>query len=148
MGFGRIQDRLAFQAVQLGDAVMRGAATALAQLPLKTREYEVMNCIRTAGGQSQQDLSRALGLFAPGLVGVIDGLQDRQLVVRTRNLVDRRRHMLTLTEAGAALLDRADARLIELEERLFEGLTPRQRRAFTELSARATGLFGGGGHDD
>ena len=64
-------------------------------------------------------LNRTLGLYAPGLVGLIDGLQDKGLVTRGRSGTDHRRYVLLLTKPGRELIRKADLVVSALEGELL-----------------------------
>jgi DNA-binding MarR family transcriptional regulator len=72
-----------------------------------------------AGQITQVDLSREVHLGASTLVGVIDRLQDKGLVQRTRDREDRRRILISATPAGHAKASQAPE---PLQRRLERGL--------------------------
>jgi DNA-binding MarR family transcriptional regulator len=115
-------------AVRLGELVLARAETALAPLGLTALAYDTMNCILQGHGMSQQELSRRLGIYAPKVVGLLDGLETQGLVERRVSPNDRRRHELLLTPKGQALLKRAVAIGAALEEELF-GCVPAKDKA-------------------
>ncbi len=129
-------ERMSYLAVKLGELIMRRAETALAPLGLKPREYNVMTCIFAGEELSQRDLSRTLGLYASGLVGLLDNLQEEGLIARKRSQMDRRRHVLALTEAGKSLLQKAGLVVTALEDELFGGLSAREQGALRQLVAQ------------
>jgi DNA-binding MarR family transcriptional regulator len=131
-----VEERLSYLAVKLGEMVIRQADAVLAPLGLKPREYNVMTCIACGDDVSQQDLVRMLGIYAPGLVGLLDILQGKALVDRRRSTTDRRRHILSLTNAGRALLARADVVTAGLEDDLFGGMTEPEKLALRALIKR------------
>ena len=67
----------------------------------------MLTFVRAADGLSQQELSARLGLDPTIVVGLVDGLEDRDLMSRRRDPADRRRNVLSVTAAGEAL--QADA---------------------------------------
>lgn len=107
--------------VRLADIVMARAQAALAPLELTPLAYETLLCIHEGNGLSQQELSRQLNMYAPKMVGLIDGLEGRGLVERRVSPSDRRRNTLHLTAEGAALLKRASVIAAKLEAELFAG---------------------------
>ena len=122
-------------AVRLGEMVFARAEAALAPLGLAPLAYDAMVCILEGHGMSQQDLSRRLGIYAPKMVGVLDGLEKRGLVERKVSSTDRRRHELRLTPAGHDLVQRGTAIGTALEHALF-GCVPDQDKARFEALVR------------
>lgn len=123
-------------AVRLGELVLAQAEAALAPLELKPRAFDTMLCIRDGDGISQQDLSRKLGVYAPQMVALIDSLEVRGLVSRKVSPTDRRRHELSLTPAGAALVRKASTIAQRLEKDLFGSVSVEDRRRFEALVRR------------
>ena len=123
-------------AVRLGELVLARAGAALAPLDLKPLDYETMACVLHGHGMSQLDLSRRLGIYAPKMVGLLDGLEQRGLVARKVSQVDRRRHELLLTAKGHKLLQRAMAVGAALEEELFGRVPEQDKERFATLVER------------
>ena len=123
-------------AVKLGDMVFARAEAALAPFGLTPLAYDAMVCILEGHGMSQQDLSRRVGIYAPKMVAVLDGLQKRGLVERQVSAADRRRHELKLTPAAHALLDQATAVVAAVEDELFAGVSAEDRARFAALVSR------------
>jgi DNA-binding MarR family transcriptional regulator len=123
-------------AIRLGELVFARAENALAPLDLTPLAYETMTCIADGQGRSQQDLGRRLGIYAPKMVGILDGLQNRGLVERRVSATDRRRHELLLTPKAHALLRRAIAVGAALEEELFGCVPIADKARFAALVER------------
>lgn len=66
---------------------------------------------------------------------IVDGLVQRDLVVRTPSERDRRAVELTLTDAGGRVLSEARQRLDALAERLTAGVSPAARAWLAETIA-------------
>ncbi|MGH8878343.1 MAG: MarR family winged helix-turn-helix transcriptional regulator [Stackebrandtia sp.] len=77
---------------------------ALTEHGLRLEHHAIMSALRDFGPLSQQQLSRRLDLDKSHLVGHIDFLQDRELLTRSPDPDDRRRHRVELTEAGHGLI--------------------------------------------
>lgn len=100
---------------------------ALAGIGLTGREFLVMSFVQAADGLSQQELSGRLGLDPTSVVGLVDGLEDRGLMTRQRDLADRRRNVLAVTDAGAALHAEAVDAAVRAEADFLAPLTPAER---------------------
>ncbi|WP_250037626.1 MarR family winged helix-turn-helix transcriptional regulator [Paractinoplanes maris] len=89
------------------------------------------------GGQvSQRDLGARLGVDPSVLVTLLNALEDRDLVRRRRDPTDRRRHIVEITEAGAAAATKLDAAIGRVEDELFADLTAQERDTLHSLLAR------------
>lgn len=120
-------------AVRLGELVLARFEAAVAPLGIKALALDTLVCIRDGYGRSQQDLARRLGIYAPKMVGLIDGLEKKGLVERRVSPDDRRRHVLVLTKAGEVLLERGVAIAAALEAELFGGVTAEEKARFQAL---------------
>ncbi|GGX59768.1 MarR family winged helix-turn-helix transcriptional regulator [Streptomyces minutiscleroticus] len=89
---------------------------ALEPFGVHPRELGVLSVIAADGAErSQNELASAIGMDRTTMVAVIDDLEDRGLVERHRSPRDRRRNVVTLTEAGAACLRNAEQARAEAE---------------------------------
>ena len=119
-----VTERPALLLVKLADDVMARAEDPLAALGLSGRQYTVLAILSADAPPSQLELAGMCGLLPAQIVGVIDELERRGFVARQRSETDRRRSIVTLTEAGREILDRADA----LGRDLIDGLDPEAPR--------------------
>jgi DNA-binding MarR family transcriptional regulator len=81
---------------------------------------------------SQQALSEATGFDPVKLVGILNDLEAAKLVERRRDCVDRRRHIVAMTDDGRARLEQVQRASAVAEEKLLRALSPVQR---SELGA-------------
>jgi len=77
---------------------------------------------RSGGRLNQAALAERVGVVGPALVRTLDALADLDLVHREVDADDRRSKRLRLTEAGAALVARLEARLVEIRAEVFAGI--------------------------
>jgi MarR family transcriptional regulator, lower aerobic nicotinate degradation pathway regulator len=88
-----------------------------------------LTVLRSHGGMTQQALAAALQLDRTNLVGLLNELEDDGLIARTRSTEDRRRHLVTLTDAGGIRLGEAELALAEVEDQVLGALDHDQRVA-------------------
>lgn len=116
----------------------RRSESALAPLDLRTRHLVALTVLRDRAEITQRDLATALVLDSTNIVGLLNELEDRHLVERRRSPQDRRRHVVSLTDDGVALLCRAETALSAVEDEVFGTLDPAQRAQLHELLVAAT----------
>lgn len=116
----------------------RRGESALAPLGLRTRHLVALTVLRDRAEITQRDLATALVLDSTNIVGLLNELEERHLVERRRSPQDRRRHVVSLTDDGVALLCQAETALSAVEDEVFEALDPAQRRQLHELLVAAT----------
>ena len=113
------------------------AETALAPLGIKPRHYFALTLISATDSElSQIELSRQLGIDQNVLVGILDDLETRALIARVRNPRDRRRHLLQLTDSGAALHAEARRVLERSQREFFSGLSADEIQQLHTITAK------------
>lgn len=119
-GVGRIDEELA------------GSGVAL-------RDYYVLVCVGEFGPLSQQNVADRLGLDRSDLVKVLDRLEVAGRVLRERDTEDRRRHVLTLTDAGRETLAKVDEVSSAVTGELLGRLSPWEQETLHRLLLKAFG---------
>jgi DNA-binding MarR family transcriptional regulator len=84
-------------------AVFADFIVSCRRFDIRPAQYSVLTVIENNPGINQTELSRALAIKRANLVGLIDDLERRSLVVRKRAARDRRAFGMFLTDQGAAL---------------------------------------------
>jgi len=115
-----ITDRPALLLVKLGNQIVDRAEDALAEMGLSGRQYMLLAVLSSDEPPSQLELAGLCGLLPAQVVPVLDKLEERGLVARTRSETDRRRYVVSLTDKGREALEEADA----LGRRLVDELDP------------------------
>jgi DNA-binding MarR family transcriptional regulator len=132
----RLSRRAGFLLVQLGTHRHRRFAERLAPLDLHPRHFGMLSHLAVNEGQSQQALSRTLGIHRSAVVALVDDLEHRGLAERRRDPVDRRAYMLYLTPQGRELLAELQRVAEEDEAELLTALNPSERSQLILLLQR------------
>jgi DNA-binding MarR family transcriptional regulator len=114
--------------------------------PLRPLHLVALTLLRDHGSATQQGLAEALRIDASNLVGLLNDLEGEQLLLRKRDPEDRRRHIVEISAAGRAKLERAERRLAAVQDDVLGALNDEERATLHELLLRAAGgqLPGGG----
>ncbi len=128
--------RAGFLLVQLGTHRHRRFAERLAPLDLQPRHFGMLSHLAVNEGQSQQALSRALGIHRSAVVALVDDLEHRGLAERRRDPVDRRAYTLYLTPRGRELLAELERVGEEDEAELLTALNASERSQLISLLQR------------
>jgi DNA-binding MarR family transcriptional regulator len=123
---------VAFLLAQLGAHAAAAFAERLKPLDLTPQQAGVMRRLAQAPGESQRALADALGMHPPRLVALIDDLESRGLVQRSRDPADRRNYALSLTTAGRETMTRIATVAREHERALTAAIDDHER---AELAA-------------
>jgi MarR family transcriptional regulator, lower aerobic nicotinate degradation pathway regulator len=130
--------------VKLGRAAQRRFNDALKPSELTPRHLQVLDELRQ-GPMSQQALADRVGVDPTKLVGLLNDLESRHLVLRRRDPDDRRRHIVENSRKGEAQVGAALAAAAAVEDQLLGALDSRQRDQLRELlliAAEGGGLSG------
>ncbi|WP_213455059.1 MarR family transcriptional regulator [Rhizomonospora bruguierae] len=116
--------------------LLRGVRAKFSSDAADSRDFLILD---TLGGQdwaSQIDLAERLGINRTIMVQVIDRLEERGEVQRTRDPGNRRQYVLSLTDRGRAALEERRRIVAERGARLTSALTRREAARLDALLAR------------
>jgi DNA-binding MarR family transcriptional regulator len=113
--------------LKAGTYVAAAFEAAVAELGLSARDLLVLSFVSSTEGLSQQELSSRLGIDPTIVVGLVDGLEGRGLMERSRSSIDRRRNLLRLTGEGVALRDRAIEAAAAVQDSFLGPLSEQER---------------------
>jgi DNA-binding MarR family transcriptional regulator len=113
--------------------LVEGYGPALAPFDVDGRELAVLALLATAGAQSQQEISRRLGIDRTTVVALIDAMQARGLVQRMPDPADRRRNLVQPTASGRAIHQDASPAVDVVEEAFLAPLSPADRDRLKDI---------------
>lgn len=104
LSYGRLEDLLGFHVRMAQTAIYRDFAATIGERGLTQKQLAVLELVAANPAVSQVDLAAALGTDRATMMGLVDRLEERELVRRRPSTIDRRRQELALTPAGEAEL--------------------------------------------
>ena len=128
--------RASFLLSQLGALASARFAQRTGTLDLTPGEAGVLRLLGRRPGLNQRVLADRLGAVPSRVVALIDSLEARGLVARSRSTSDRRSYELRLTERGARTLGRLRRIAEEHEAELLKPLTDTEATQLRELLTR------------
>ena len=110
-----------------------------AQFELTAQQYNVLRLLRASRPEPLPTLALAEKLVsrAPDITRMVDKLEARKLVTRTRSTADRRAVLVAVTAAGIALLDKIAEPLRACHAKQLGHLTPTQLKSLVALLGTA-----------
>ena len=117
-----------------------------AHFGLKIPEWRVMAVLGDKGAATQRVLVEATRMDKVAVNRACRGLEERGLLTRKPNSADGRSHHLGLTAAGEKVYRAIMPMALQMESRLFSGLSASERGLFKEMleriraEAEATGI--------
>lgn len=127
IALGRLGNYLGFRLRRVQNQLSRDFQTAAAAWNLRAGMFSSLEVIACNPGMSQAELSAEVGLDKSAIVPLVDDLEARGWVERTRSPRDRRRNELKITKAGRTELDKLFAVLDETEHDALAALTKEER---------------------
>jgi MarR family transcriptional regulator, lower aerobic nicotinate degradation pathway regulator len=125
-----------FLLAKLGKVCIRRFTAALMPSGLKPNHAHALMQLRDNRPMTQHALGEALEMDPSNLVALLNDLESEGLAVRRRDPEDRRRHIVDISESGAARLAEAERTLATAEEQLLTGLDEEEREQLQKLVAR------------
>jgi DNA-binding MarR family transcriptional regulator len=107
---------------------------------LRPRHLIALKLLSEQGPVSQQGLAESLSLDPSNVVGLLNELEERELITRRRDPGDRRRHIVELSPRGGDELCLAYGRLRLVEDDLFSALSADERSTLYDLLVRVVGV--------
>jgi DNA-binding MarR family transcriptional regulator len=117
----------------------RAAEVSMSPGGLRPRHLHALGILNERGSFTQQSLGEVLSLDPSNVVGLLNELEARGLVIRRRDPADRRRHIVEISAAGEGELAAAYLRLALVEEELLAALNVEERATLHQLLVRAAG---------
>jgi DNA-binding MarR family transcriptional regulator len=135
-----------FLLARVGHAIKALAIEEFERAGFSLYQYSVLAVLGEGAKETQATVADALGLDRSQLVGVLDGLEERGLIERRRDPIDRRRHTVSVTAEGKRELVKMRAILARIEDSFFEPLDARARQGLQDalllLASHYDGRFG------
>jgi DNA-binding MarR family transcriptional regulator len=95
--------------------------------------YIVLTALDRLPSRTQAALAHTIGADKTRIIGVLDDLQERDLIRREPDPADRRVHLLDLTPAGRRLHARVRQAIRREEDRFLAQLATQDREAFLRI---------------
>ena len=130
---------LAAMFVPLARALVAREEPALLAHDISMWGYVVLTALAEQPVRTQAALAQAINADKSRIIGVLDDLQQRELIKRQPDAADRRVHLLSLTPAGDRLRRSVEAAIRRSEEEVLAiaGRRSRGVPAVTEIPVRA-----------
>ena len=128
--------RTAFLLSQLGAHSAEKYRELVGALGLTPSDAGILRLLSRNPSISQRELADRLGTVPSRVVVLIDSLESRQLVARTRSATDRRNYELSLTDAGSAAMQKLRDVSEQHERAVLGTLTSLEREQLHGLLSR------------
>jgi DNA-binding MarR family transcriptional regulator len=106
-------------------------------LGMKMRQLMLLSYLRSGAPAPQQQLCESLWLDPNNCVLLLNELEEMGYIERRRDPIDRRRHMVDITDKGRAALERGERAQESLEDEILAPLSDQERATLRSLLSRA-----------
>jgi MarR family transcriptional regulator, lower aerobic nicotinate degradation pathway regulator len=121
---------------QAAHRAYRLVSDALSERDAHTSHFALLCALDEFGTSSQATLGRRLGMDRSDVVGALNELQRRGLIVRVQDESDRRRNAVSLTAKGRLELGRLIKLVDRAQEEAFDFLSESERSQLEKLLRR------------
>jgi DNA-binding MarR family transcriptional regulator len=128
-----LESLLGYNARRAALAVIEVFLEAMAPYQLRPVDFSVLSLIAHNAGITSRQLCATLGILPPNLVGMLNALEKRNLIVRQPHPRDGRAMGLHLTTAGQKLVRDAERTAAELEAEVASRLSPGEQKTLLRL---------------
>jgi DNA-binding MarR family transcriptional regulator len=131
----RIEDEAFVNLLRTADALMQGVAATLKPSGLSPAQYNVLRILRGAGrsGLACREIGERMIAKDPDITRLLDRLEERELLSRSRDRADRRVITTRITDKGLRILKELDRPIQELHARQLGHLGKRRLRSLVVL---------------
>ncbi|HLX32948.1 MAG TPA: MarR family winged helix-turn-helix transcriptional regulator [Gaiellaceae bacterium] len=126
-------DSTSFLLKKLGFKAKERAFDAFDEIGMNPYHYAVLAALAEDSHETQGALADALGYDRGQMVGILDELEEQELILRRRDPDDRRRQLVSITAEGRRTLTRLRTLSRKLEYELLAPLTEDERARLHEL---------------
>lgn len=120
----------------LGKALQRASQISKAKLEpygVTPVQYALLNQLWRKDGQFSYELGKSLLLDSATITGIIDRLEQSELIERRSDPTDRRTKLIFLTEKGKELEQPLKKQMDEMNDEVLRGLNEEQRNQFKNI---------------
>jgi DNA-binding MarR family transcriptional regulator len=128
-----LETLLGYNARRAALAVIDVFLERMAPYQLKPVDFSVLSVVSHNPGITSRQLCTTLGILPPNLVGMVNAMEKRELIVREPHPRDGRAMGLHLTETGEKLMRDAEKTAAALEADVASRLSPAELRTLITL---------------
>ena len=133
--FANLEEEVFLNILRTGDALLQREVEVLRTEDLGFAQYNILRILRGAGerGASCGEIAERMVNRDPDLTRLLDRLEERGLVARSRSTEDRRVVVSRITSKARSLLEKLDATVPEAHRKQLKHMSREQLRTLAEL---------------
>lgn len=129
------EDQAVINLLKTVDHINRISSETMEPFGITSHQYNILRILRGADskGLPTLELGERMLVRSPGVTRLIDRLEKKELVTRTRSVEDRRVVICQITDKGLSLLGKMDKPIEEMNHSIVENLNQEQLIKLIEL---------------
>ena len=133
--FASVEEEVYLNLLRTGDALSKNLEDLLRTSGLSGTQYNVLRILRGAGcqGLTCGETGERMVTHDPDITRLLDRLEKRNLITRSRDSRDRRVVTTRITRQGLRLLDKLDKPVVDLHRSLFRHMAQRDLKKLSSL---------------
>jgi DNA-binding MarR family transcriptional regulator len=141
--FRRLEDEAFVNILRTGDALMQGVAAVLKPTGLSPAQYNVLRILRGAepDGLACREIGERMITRDPDITRLLDRVEERGLVARSRGTADRRVIVTRITGDGLRTLESLDEPIEALHLKQLGHLGPERLKGLIALLEAVRGVL-------
>lgn len=134
--FASAREEAVLTILYTADTLRRRYGEVMAPFGVTFPQYNVLRIVRGAGeaGIPSQEICERMIERSPGMTRLLDRLEQKGLVTRTRSSKDRRIVFCSLTSQGSSLLTEMEPSVRDVEQQAMASLDEARLHALTDLA--------------
>jgi DNA-binding MarR family transcriptional regulator len=142
--FDSLEQEAALNVLRTADVLLQRLAAVLKPFKLSHSQYNVLRILRGAGpeGLACREIGERMITRDPDITRLLDRLEARGLLTRTRDQRDRRVITARITSEGRSLVDALDQPIAEIDRQPLQHLGEQRLRTLIQLLELARGGSG------
>lgn len=129
----RTERSLPIALLRARESVMEPIRDMLATSGINEQKWRVLRVVQEQGPMEQTAIAQAACLLLPSLTRILRTMEEEGLLSRAPDLHDRRKTIVTVTEAGLALISAHSAQSGQLLSRLEQRFGPERLNQLLDL---------------
>ena len=122
------------------ERVMGPIRNLLSDSDLTEQQWRVLRVVRESGGIDPTQISDQACLLLPSLTRILQKLDEKGLISRSRDQVDRRRQVIRITAAGEKIIDANMAASLAIVTRTRDKMGEERYEALLDLLNELDGI--------
>lgn len=98
---------------------------------------DIYDRIESGKGINRKALSKAIGISGPSVTSLLNGLEKNEFILRQQGDDDGRTMQIKITAKAMKLINEMENVFVETEQKLLQGFTDEQKKAFLEMLQKA-----------